>query len=422
MAVTYLTEEQRKQQQAMQPQQAQQPAQAYSGMRGVTQNTAQNVGRYQNGYRESERVQNARNLLEQNNAAKPQGYNSKYGEQLEQILQKITNPEGFKYSFAGDALFNSARDIAVQSGKQAAMDVAGQAAALTGGYGNSYGTAAGAQAYQQSLMNLNAQMPEYYDRAYGAYRDRQGDMKDAYSILSSQEQKDYDRFRDQYGDWLNERDYLTARADMERSLDRGEFESERDYWTALAAQENKDYWQNEEFQENKRQYDTNFNEQQRQFNAEIEEKQRQFNESLNWDKMSTEQKYAAEYCMQILAAGGMPTDELLRQAGLSAEDAAKLMAQPAVAAGGGGGGGGGGTPAAPSTPKSTGSSKPKSLLGAIDGATVAMQKQQTPEKVTPAGPINTNINVPAAQAPQKQTVEQILKNGITDVYKLRTKK
>lgn len=341
MAVTYLTEEQRKQQQAMQPvRQTQQQATPYTGMQGVSQNTAQNMGRYQNGYQESERVQNARNLLEQNNAAKPQGYNSKYGAQLDQILEKITNPEELKYSFNGDALFQSAKDIAVQQGKQAAMDVAGQAAALTGGYGNSYGAAAASQAYQQNLNNLYAKMPEYYDRAYGAYRDKQGDLKDAYSILSSQEQKDYDRFRDEYGDWLNEREYLTARADMERSLDRGEFESERDYWTALAAQENKDYWQNEEFQENRRQYDANFNEQQRQFNAEIEEKQRQFNESLNWDKMSTEQKYAAEYCMQILAAGGMPTDELLRQAGLSAEDAAKLMAQPVVAAGGGGGGGG----------------------------------------------------------------------------------
>ena len=208
MAVTYLTEEQRKQQQAMQPQTAQQPAQAYSGMRGVTQNTAQNVGRYQNGYQESERVQNARNLLEQNNAAKPQGYNSKYGEQLEQILQKITNPEGFKYSFAGDALFNSARDIAVQNGKQAAMDVAGQAAALTGGYGSSYGQNVGQQAYNSYLQNLNDIVPELYDRAYQQYSDDFNRDVTAYQTAYEADNNAYNRYN-------NEREYWTGRNDTE---------------------------------------------------------------------------------------------------------------------------------------------------------------------------------------------------------------
>jgi len=48
--------------------------------------------------------------------------------------------------------------------------------------------------------------------------------------------------------------------------------------------------------------------------------------------------------MQILANGGTPSDALLRQAGLSGEDAAKMIAAPVeVAAGGGGGGGGGKT-------------------------------------------------------------------------------
>ena len=231
-------------------------------------------------------------------------------------------------------------------------------------------------------------MPEYYDRAYGAYRDKQGDLKDTYSILSAQEQKDYDRFRDEYGDWLTEREYLTARADMERSLDRGEFESERDYWTALAQQENADYWTGQNFEENKRQYDTTFNENQRQFNAEIEEKQRQFNESLEWDKMSTQQKYAAEYCMQILAAGGMPSDELLKQAGLSAADAELLKAQPVTTGGGGGGGG----------KKTT-----TTTTGGDPEVEAAYEQSQKATQGTPYGQWKTDQLTKQAQAQQKTT-------------------
>ena len=376
----------------------------YSGLQGVSDNTAQNVSRYQQGYQQSERVTNALNMLEQNEAAKPQGYTSKYGAQLDEILNKIQNPQEFKYSFNGDNLFKSYADSYMQQGKQAAMNAAGQAAALTGGYGNSAGTMAAAQANQQWLTGLYDRGMDLYDRAYGAYRDQLGDLKDQYGLLSDQEQRDYDRFRDQYGDWLNEREYLTARADMERSLDRGEFESERDYWTALANAENADYWTQQNFAENQRQYDQNYAEQIRQFNAEMEEKQRQFNESLDWDKMSERQKYAAEYAMQMLQNGQMPSEELLQSAGLSAADARKLMKQTTT--------GGGGTARTPTPkPTPTPSSPGINLVGAEDGAAAANGNVTTLNPTTPAGPVNQNQK-PLPTLTWTTPVDQILQNGL----------
>ena len=389
MAVTYLEEKK----QTQQPQQVQQ-AQTASAMKGVSQNTQQNLSRYQNGYQPSERVSQAQQMLQQNQSLKPKGYNSKYADQLDAILEKIQNPQGFKYSFNGDALFQQAADMMTQKGKQAAMNVAGQAAGLTGGYGNSYATQAASQAYQQSLMDLYANALGYYDRAYQAHRDQLGDQKDAYSMLAAREAQDYDRYRDTYKDWQDERDYLTGREDTERSFDVNQFNADRSYWTDQAKQENADYWQGQEFDESKRRYDQDFEEtkrkyeqdfaeskrrdnrdyeenvrqyeknfaenqrqfdaqqaaqtrqfeeNKRQFDAEIAEKQRQFNESLDWDKMSEAQKYAAEYCRQILAQGNMPSEDLLKAAGLSSADAQAMMTPAQVVVSGGGGGGTGGS-------------------------------------------------------------------------------
>ena len=127
---------------------------AYNGMNGVSQNTANNLGNYQQGYKPSENVTRYQQQLQASEAAKPQGYNSKYAPQMESILQQITNPDKFKYEFNGDEMFKYYADLYTQKGKQASMDAMGQAAALTGGYGNSYAQQAGQQGYQQYLMNL----------------------------------------------------------------------------------------------------------------------------------------------------------------------------------------------------------------------------------------------------------------------------
>ena len=69
---------------------------------------------------------------------------------------------------------------------------------------------------------------------------------------------------------------------------------------------------------------------------QLQENMRQFQESMEWDRLSSEQKYNFQTAMQILANGQMPSAELLEAAGLSAEDAQKLMAQPATGGSSGG--------------------------------------------------------------------------------------
>jgi len=196
------------------------------------------------------------------------------------------------------------------------------------------------------MLRLYDKGLDMYDRAYQRYRDEQGDLQNQYNIMAAQDSTDYGRYRDDVGDWNTELNYWTDRADTEGDKEYDRWKAERDYWTGLAQVENADYRSEQErqeairqyeqnFAENQRQYDASMAENQRQFDAQLAENIRQFNASLEWDKMSSDQKYAAEYAMSILQNGQMPSLELLKQAGLSEADAQKLMAQ--LKSGGSGG-------------------------------------------------------------------------------------
>ena len=289
----------------------QQAANPYTGLAGVSDNTAKQTGRYQQDYQAGDAVTKAQQALEAIQAQKPQGYTSKYADQLDAIMQKITNPEQFKYEFNGDNLFRSYADYYTQMGKQASADAMGQAAALTGGYGNTYAQNAGQQAYQQYLLGLYDKGLDLYDRAYQRYQDEQAGNLNQYNVLANADQTDYGRYRDEYGDWQNERDYYTGRYDTESERDYSRWTGNRDYWTGLAQVENADYRSEQERQEAIRQY----------------------NENMAYQKAQDDRQYAYNYAMAILEKGQMPSLEILKMAGLSEADAKKLMKQ--VSSGGG---------------------------------------------------------------------------------------
>lgn len=417
-------------------------------LRGTSEQTRAQQAKYQNAYTPSQSVTDAQSRLQQVMNGKPAGYQSKYGAALDGILQQIQNPEGFKYEFNNDELFKSYADLYTQQGRQASMDTMGQAAGLTGGYGNSYAQNAGNQAYQQYLLSLYDRGMDLYDRAYQRYEGDRADRYNRLNALQSADATDYGRYRDEVGDWESERNYYTDRADTEYDRDYQDYLQNREYWQQQAQMENADWWSANQFNEqqrqndaarqyqydalntenqyrydtleenqnqfganyaenqrqydttlaenqrqfdanfgenqrqfdanlaeNRRQYDTSMAENQRQFNANLAENQRQFGESmqeqirefnetskLDWEKLEQNQKqfdanlteeqrqynqnYAYNMCEAIFAQNQIPSNELLVAAGLSLEDAQKMIEQIVEAGGGGGeaassGGGGG---------------------------------------------------------------------------------
>lgn len=98
-----------------------------------------------------------------------------YAAQANALYQQLLSRGPFTYDLQGDMLYRQYADQYSQLGRQAMMDATGTAAGLTGGYGNSFANQVGNQAYQQYMGQLNAMIPDFYDRAYQRWLD-QGDL------------------------------------------------------------------------------------------------------------------------------------------------------------------------------------------------------------------------------------------------------
>ena len=165
-------------------------------------------------------------------------YAGTYESQLSDLYDRIANRERFSYDVNADPLYQSYKDNYIQQGKLAMKDTIGQAAALTGGYGNTYGMQAGQQAYDAYLQNLSAVIPELYGMAYDTYRDEGDDLKDLYGMMGDRADTDYARYRDLMTDYNVNRslvqqqealDYNRLLADDERAYERGEAADKKAY-------------------------------------------------------------------------------------------------------------------------------------------------------------------------------------------------
>lgn len=176
-----------------------------------------------------------------------------YGRQdvLDSLYEQINNRKPFSYDLNGDMLYQQYKDQYLTQGKLAMKDTMGQAATMTGGYGNSYAQSVGQQAYQGYLQQLNDKIPQLYQLAYDKYKDEGADLQDRLGLLENERARDYSQYRDTVSDYNNERGYYTDRLDADRTyamnkwnMDderiRGEVDSHNDNIIS-----NRNYWSNE---------------------------------------------------------------------------------------------------------------------------------------------------------------------------------
>lgn len=180
-------------------------------------------------YAPSETVAQAEALLQQQMAQKPGQYQSTWAGQLNDTIQQILNREKFSYDVNQDALYQQYADQYTRQGKLAMMDNMGQAAALTGGYGSSYGQSVGQQAYQAYLQQLNEVVPELYGMALDQYNQEGQQLYDQAALMAQMEDQEYGRYMDSMNAYLTERDYLAGRYDTERDYDYGKWADGRDF-------------------------------------------------------------------------------------------------------------------------------------------------------------------------------------------------
>ena len=154
-------------------------------------------------------------------------YTSPYQDQIDALLSQIQNRPDFDYNYLEDPTYEIYRDQYTREGNLAMRDTVGASAALSGGYGNSYGTTAGSQAYQAYLGKLNAIVPELEALAYDRYQSEGNDLYNQLSALSSLENAAYNQYRDQMGDYYN--DYQLAYQQYADQLAQDNYEDELAY-------------------------------------------------------------------------------------------------------------------------------------------------------------------------------------------------
>jgi peptidoglycan hydrolase-like protein with peptidoglycan-binding domain len=184
-------------------------------------------------YTEGDKVTAAGDALNSHLANKPGAYQSQWQSQLDALMNSIMNRDKFSYNMNEDALYQQYKDKYIEQGKMAMADTMGQAAAMTGGYGNSYAQSVGQQAYQGQLDNLNDIVPELYAMALDKYNREGQELYNQYGMVMDRENTDYGRYRDSVSDWMTDRGYLTDRYDTERGFDYGKYVDDRNLDHAL---------------------------------------------------------------------------------------------------------------------------------------------------------------------------------------------
>lgn len=203
-------------------------------------------------YKPSDTVTQAEALLQQQIANKPgEWQGGTWTDTLNDTINQILNREKFSYDLNGDMLYQQYKDQYTTQGKLASMDVMGQAAAMTGGYGNSYAQTAGQQAYHGYLQQLNEVVPELYGMALDQYNQEGQALYDQASLMAQMDEQEYGRYQDKLSQYYTDLNYLTENA---------RYMSETEYQKALDDFNIKysSYWDQTNFDESVRQYNEQF--------------------------------------------------------------------------------------------------------------------------------------------------------------------
>lgn len=151
-----------------------------------------------------------------------------YTDQINALMEQINNRESFSYDANNDTLFQNYLASMQASGAQAMQDTMGQAAALTGGYGSTYSTAAGNQAYNAYIQGAYDNLPEYYGAALDTYNAEGNALYNKLGMYQTADDIEYNRLASAY----------SANAQAAAQMYDNEYNN---YWQG-ASMANDNYW------------------------------------------------------------------------------------------------------------------------------------------------------------------------------------
>lgn len=284
-----------------------------------------------------------------------------YTDDINDLMEQIRGRDKFSYDVDTDPLFQQALASAMNSGKTAMQDTIGQASALTGGYGSTYATTAGNQAYNAFIEDAYNNLPQYYQMAMEAYQMEGDEMYRQLGMLNDADDKEFNRnvmaydatyqhrnqvYNEAYSQYRDSKSDAFAMANLQLN-EHGQrvsdaynyynatsnnadvlYAREFDKWNAEVSQAtqyaqmlNSDYWNQTNFDEGVRQYEKTFAENVRQYDTSFAEQQRQYNESLAEQKRQHNEQMAYNYtALNKKGSGGggggvkSPTQTMMKDA------------------------------------------------------------------------------------------------------------
>lgn len=151
------------------------------------------------------------------NSALNKGYTSQYADNISGLADQIANRKAFSYDASKDPTYQQYLKSYGAMGSKAMQDTMAQSAALTGGYGNSYGQVAGQIVYDDYMKQAADKIPELYQAAYNMYQSEGEDMYNKLSMYQNLDDSAYSRYNDNLGNLYNRMAYYQGVADNDRA-------------------------------------------------------------------------------------------------------------------------------------------------------------------------------------------------------------
>ena len=253
------------------------------------------------------------------------GWKNPYQEELDAAIKRLQENSGgaYKWDPENDTAMQEYRKTYLREGDRTMRDTLGAYAKQTGGLASTQAIAAASQAADNYKAQLADKVPELEQQAYNRwYNEQQTARQDQYNYLSalmnagSAAQSDYSlRINEALNRW-QQLGYADDQVSSVLGVGVGTPTTDQSYqnWQKMQAQQDAD-WQREQWRYQQELDKYTQNEQQRQ--------------------------NAYNLAMTMLQLGQMPSAEMLAQAGISGEDAKRILAGVQAQSGGYSGGSGG---------------------------------------------------------------------------------
>lgn len=162
-------------------------------------------------------------------ATKPGEWQSQYSGQIRQAQNALEN-RTFNYDPTKDAAYQDYAKQYQGEAERARANAQARSAARTGGYGSSYATTAGTEAYGNVMSGLDNVIDSLHSQALSTYNNETSEMQGNLTRLQQADQQDYDRYMQALSDWNTQQGSLQAKYNTQLANERNDKALRQQRW------------------------------------------------------------------------------------------------------------------------------------------------------------------------------------------------